>query len=79
MTLRETIKAVLPLAMLVAAAVCRSAEGDGKLAFLWCRPGFDRGTQERRVEDANFSVKLASYWDEKPAVTSSDSRFGIEK
>lgn len=39
-----------------------------KLPFLWCMPDFDRGTVERRVEEANFSVKTVTYWDEKPAV-----------
>ena len=37
-------------------------------AHLWCVPGFDRGTEERRVEDGNFSVKLVSYWDREPNV-----------
>ena len=37
-------------------------------AHLWCAPGFDRGTEERRVEDGNFSVKLVSYWDREPKV-----------
>ena len=51
----------------------------GKLAFLWCVPGFDRGTVERRVEEANFSVKTATDWDEKPTVKNYEARFGMEK
>ena len=60
-------------------SVSAMAGNDRNLAFLWCVPGFDRGTVERRVEEANFSVKTATYWDEKPTVKNYQARFGMEK
>lgn len=75
--MKHVYAGLLMLGMLV--PLVGNAAEDGKLAFLWCRPGFDRGTVERRVEDANFSVRLVPYWDEKPTVKALDSRFGIEK
>ena len=79
MKVRETVEIVVPVAMLVTALVCRAGEDDARLAFLWCLPGFDQGTVERRIEEANFSVKLATYWDDRPKVEELESRFGFEK
>lgn len=57
------------IALLIAVAFHMNPSFAGsRQAHLWCVPGFDRGTEERRVEDGNFNVKLASSWDREPKV-----------
>ena len=63
------INLVRMIALLIAVAFHMNPSFAGsRQAHLWCVPGFDRGTEERRVEDGNFSVKLVSYWDREPNV-----------
>ena len=52
--------------LLMMALIIHPLFAGSRQAHLWCVPGFDVGTEERRVEDGNFSVKLVSSWDRTP-------------